>query len=86
MSNDTDIPDTITSRRITRALLDLGDDTFKDSLARVWMECEHNFIPVNWRITETSKSASQLMCTKCLQLIDMVDISAISAKATRLGV
>ena len=37
--------------------------------------CDHKFIAVNWKKTEKSKSATQLMCQHCLSVVAFQDVA-----------
>ena len=39
------------------------------------MDCSHKFIAVNWKKTEKSESATQLMCQHCLSVVAFRDVA-----------
>lgn len=46
------------------------------------MSCEHQYLVTQWKKTDTSESAQELMCPLCMHIIDMGDmIEAKSEKA-----
>lgn len=37
-------------------------------------QCEHNYIVISWNKTINTKSARELFCTKCLNILDYEDL------------
>jgi hypothetical protein len=44
----------------------------------------HNFVPVTFAISQYTKQAVSLMCTHCLQLIELKDVQEFNSAAKLL--
>lgn len=39
------------------------------------MECSHDFLVVNWKKSDKYESATQLMCRRCLSVVNFQDVA-----------
>lgn len=67
------------------ANLNPQDIEFLNNTTRMRQNCAHNFIGVNWIVTDRSKNASQLMCSKCMMLVTMQEVATQNARYTGLA-
>lgn len=56
------------------SLQESNNAEFFEATLRVRQACTHEFVVTNWIKTEKSENASQLMCRKCMMLMNMRDI------------
>ena len=53
----------------------MNKEIVKAYIANANLECKHSFTVVNWRITDNSHAATQLMCRHCLSVLNFQDVA-----------
>ena len=53
----------------------MNKESVKKYIKECHLECEHNFMVARWKKNDASESASELLCSKCLVLINFQDIA-----------
>jgi hypothetical protein len=47
------------------------------------MTCEHQYLVTHWKKTEYLRTAQEIMCPKCLDILDMDDIIQAKGKKAK---